>query len=227
MNDYGAVKLVVWDFDGTLIDSYAVYAEILREAAALRGVEAPTDEVMHHNFHGSLDESIKAAFDMVEGEAFSTILNDFLRLQENYYNEPEQHIYADALALMKRFDDAGIKQIVATNREHKGRGTASPRHIIEHSSLKAYVDDVVCGEEGAAKKPDAQVLAYVPATQELTGAHMLVIGDQFVDAQLASNLGAQAIIVNRNDQPVPHLEPLVEQWQSSVRIVASLDDIIV
>lgn len=224
MLDLTGVKLVVWDLDGTIIDSYGVYAAIITEAAELRGLAPPTAKTMRHNFHGSLDQSIKGAFDMVEGIDFETLLNDFLRIQENYYHEPEEHIYPDARDLAKRLHAAELPQVIATNREHAGRGNASPRYLVEHSSFKSYISEVACGEEVSARKPDAAVLADISAAKGLQGAEILVIGDQFVDAQLAQNLGARAIIVNRGDEPVPHLDSLGD-CSDFLSVVSSLNEV--
>lgn len=224
MIDFQGIKLIVWDLDGTLIDSLGVYKSILTEACQLSGLAVPDDETIRHNFHGSLDQTIKDTFAMVDGDNFDKLLNDFLRVQEDYYREPEEHVYEDALRMMERLQGNNVMHVIATNRAHVGRGTASPRYLVEHSSMRDYIDDIVCGDEAPKRKPDAAVLANVTAAQNLAAAEIVVIGDQFVDAQLAQNLGAQAIVVNRGDDPVPHLEKLGEDT-SFLTVVSSLDEV--
>jgi phosphoglycolate phosphatase-like HAD superfamily hydrolase len=50
---------------------------------------------------------------------------------------------------------------------------------------------------------------------------MVVIGDQYIDAEFAHNIGAQAILVARAER-IAHLERL-GQWQSQINIVPALD----
>jgi phosphoglycolate phosphatase len=216
-----SIKLVVWDLDGTIIDSYGVFAAVLTEATELRGLPKPTPEAIRHNFHGSLDESIKGVLNMVDGEDFVVLLNDFLRIQEKYYEEPEQHVYADARSLVSRLAKSGAAQVIATNREHQGRGTASPHYLINNTSLKPFFSHIIAGEEAPVRKPHADVIKNVAGREALQGHHILVVGDQFVDAELAQNLGAQAIIVNRGEGPVPHLEAL--EGSDFLTVVSSLD----
>lgn len=223
MNSLEGVKLAVWDLDGTLIDSYRVFRDVLVEAADLSGRTIPSEDVIRHNFHGSLDESIKGAFDMVDGEDFVVLLNDFLRIQERYYSQPEEHIFADARALVSRLGAMGVKQVVATNREHQGRGSASPHYLIENSSLKPFFEQVIPSDEAPARKPDARVLANVPELSELSPEQILVVGDQFVDATLAQNLGSRAVIVNRSDEPVPHMETFADA--RFITMVSSLEEV--
>ena len=222
MIDLEKVKLVVWDLDGTLIDSFGVYRDILKEATTLSGLPMPDDETLRHNFHGSLDQTIQDTLKLVQGEAFEKVMNDFLKVQEDYYLEPESHIHKDALRLAERL--SGRPQVVVTNRHHAGRGNASPHYLVEHSSLKKYITDVIPGDEAPVPKPDAGVLINIKVAQTVKGEEILVVGDQFVDALLAKNLGAQAVIVNRGDDEVPHLEQLGDDL-SFLHIVASLDEV--
>lgn len=215
-------QLLIWDLDGTLIDSFAIYAAILAEAAELSGLSMPDEQKLLHNFHGSLDDSIKNALDLVEGDAFSKVLNDFLKVQEKYYQEPESHVYKDALTLAERAQAAGCRQVLVTNRAHAGRGNASPRYLVGHSSLKKYITDIICGDEAPYRKPDSRVLGQFLGQHTYSPEAMLVVGDQFVDAALAGNLQCQAVLVNRNPEPIAHLERLGHS-HDFVKVVSSLE----
>jgi len=52
----------------------------------------------------------------------------------------------------------------------------------------------------------------------------VVIGDQFVDAQLARNIGARAILVRRNGD-IPHLDTLLHHDPEDIVVVDSLEGI--
>ncbi|MDB5170109.1 MAG: putative phosphoglycolate phosphatase [Candidatus Saccharibacteria bacterium] len=224
MTQLNGVKLVIWDLDGTLIDSYGVYAAILKEAAELSGLAMPDEQTLRHNFHGSLDQTLKDSLNMVDGEAFTKLLNDFLTVQENYYQKPEEHLHLDALRLAEQLTAKQVYQVVVTNRAHVGRGNASPRRLVSLSSLKNHINEIICGDDTTYGKPDARVLDALEQASGLQGSEIVVIGDQFVDAQLAQNLGGQAIIVNRGDEPVPHLAELGDDTPF-LEVVSSLDEV--
>jgi len=59
---------------------------------------------------------------------------------------------------------------------------------------------------------------------QLTPAEAVVIGDQFVDAQLARNIGARAILVRRNGD-IPHLDTLLHHDPEDIVVVDSLEGI--
>ena len=220
------VKLAIWDLDGTIIDSYGVFLAVVTEAAELSGHVVPDAETIRHNYHGTLDATLKAIFNMVDNEiAAEQLLNDFLRIQERYYEHPDEHIFPDALHLAARLHEQGIDQVVVTNRAHEGRGTASPRYLIAHSKMQPFIKDFVCGDDAPVNKPDAAVLQYLQQPlQAIEPSEMIVIGDQYVDAQLARNLGCDAILTNRNPEPIPHLEQLGDEIEF-LHIVSSLDEV--
>ena len=41
-------KHVIWDFDGTLFDTYPVMAKIFKELLEKEGIEEPLDEIKQH-----------------------------------------------------------------------------------------------------------------------------------------------------------------------------------
>ena len=55
-------------------------------------------------------------------------------------------------------------------------------------------------------------------------ANVLVIGDQFVDAEFARNLKGRAVLICRDGEPV-HLDRLSDGWEDHVDIVKSLDEV--
>ena len=213
------IRTIVWDLDGTLIDSFELFQEILTDALKGFDLILPSRETMLHNFHGSLEETIANVLD-IEGDVLMAVIDAFLEVQAPHYKQVEHLVHGDASSLAKRAHARGIGQIIVTNREHEGRGEASPISITKRSSFKDYIKTVVSGDNSPYRKPDARALEKL--TME---SGILVIGDQFVDAEFARNLGGQAILVNRHTEDIAHLERLGADWQSFVTVVKSLDEV--
>jgi phosphoglycolate phosphatase-like HAD superfamily hydrolase len=126
---------------------------------------------------------------------------------------------------MKRCREAGLKQIIVSNRPHHNDSRlGSPRNLAKRPPLADFIDAVVCGDDNEFHKPDARMLDAAERGLGLSRDSQRVIGDQNVDAEMAHNLGVNAILVSRNGD-IPHLEKLPEGWQSKVQIVKSLDGI--
>ncbi len=115
----------------------------------------------------------------------------------------------------------GISQFIVTNRKHTGSGPASPHSIIAASDVMANcIDEIHCGDEVVVNKPDPRVVEGWFDKHNIASENLLVIGDQEVDAHLAINLGARAILISRHPEEFPHsLE------HKDVLIVENLHDI--
>jgi HAD superfamily hydrolase (TIGR01662 family) len=218
------IRTLIWDFDGTLIDSFEIYVGVLSEATAQSGVHMPARSVLLTNFHGSLEDSIKMALQLPDGTVFDTIMADFLEIQKTYYEHPNDHLFTDGLALVRRAHKAGLQQIIVSNRAHIDRGVASPRHLVENSELAGKIEYIVCGDEVEYRKPDARAIDIAVRDLDLDLNACLVIGDQFVDAQLAHNLGIDAVLVDRAGKGIAHLHTLHDDAQYIV--VRSLDEVV-
>lgn len=219
------IKTLIWDFDGTLIDSFEIYVGVLGEAIAKSGLDMPERSVLLTNFHGSLEDSIMMALQLNDGIVFDTIMTDFLEIQKTYYEHPNDHLFADGLDLVRRAHKAGLQQIIVSNRAHIERGVASPRHLVENSELAGKIEYIVCGDEVEYRKPDARAMDKAIRDLGLDLSTCLVIGDQFVDAQLAHNLAIDAVLVDRAGEGIAHLNTLHDDAQYS--IVSSLHDVMI
>jgi phosphoglycolate phosphatase-like HAD superfamily hydrolase len=220
------IKAIAWDLDGTLLNSFGIYSDILRRLAPTFGLPVPTSEMLLMNFHGQLHESINGTFGGLNDDTLKKFENQFLIEQNAYYVHIDQHLLEDAIILADKATAASLKQVIVTNRAHTGRDRASPRNIVEQSVLRQHIHHIICGDEsGDYHKPDPRVFGDLFERWQIKPAELLVIGDQYVDAQLALNSGSRAIIVSREvDQPA-HLDTLPTGWQNHVAVVKSLHSI--
>lgn len=220
------IQAVIWDLDGTLLDSFGLYKEILAEILPPHGISVPEEDFLRHHYHGTLENTFHDTFGIPrdDKDAIQALVADFLAAQNKLSDRPQDHLFADALELAKRFHGAGKLQIVVSNRAHGGRDKASPRYIVENSELKSCIDTVICGDDYPFYKPDPRLLDEFMAANNLESGQLLCIGDQKVDAQLAKNLSTQAILVSRDDT-IPHLQDLPD-WKATAAVVPSLDSVL-
>lgn len=219
-------KSIVWDLDGTLIDSFGIAQEIFTSVFPKHGHLAPTTELMTANYHGSLNDTVNnlCGGDLADAEVES-IVADFLEEQNSHYGIIEHHFFPDAVDLAARAHAQGLFQVIVTNRFHEGRLNASPRSIVERSVLKDMIDTVVSGDDSEHRKPKPAVVSGLLDSGRINPETTIVVGDQFVDGEFAKNLGARAVLVSRGGGQIPHLEKLGDDWQQHVDIVTSLSEV--
>jgi len=222
------IRAIIWDLDGTIIDSFHIFQAILTRLAQERGLSVPSEEVLADNFHGSLVDSVEGSFGgRLHGKDLDDFMEHFLDIQHEYYLDMDGHLLDDAVDLSARAHTGNLKQFIITNRNHKGRGKASPRFIVSNTVLGEYIHEIICGDEvGEVRKPQAGVLGDLLERWKLQPSEVLVIGDQHVDAQLALNIGCKAVLVIREGKELKHTHKLDKNWQDHVTVVRSLHDVL-
>lgn len=206
---------------GTVLDSFGIFGEVLAKILPEFKLQLPDEETLFHNFHGSLEDSLRQVIGTESAVKLSDVIERFLSVQNSHYEVIEPHILSDAKRVIEQAHHARIEQLIVTNREHEGRLNASPRYIVEHSSLKGKINKVVCGDDTRYRKPDTRVLDDFSYDPDCT----IVIGDQFVDGQFGLNLGVRTILVNRQSAKLAHLEMLGKPLPKRIQIVSTLDNI--
>ena len=219
------VKGIVWDLDGTLLDSFGIFEQVLADVVQQSGHVMPTREYMLNNYHGSLEETVQRVLGIGSAEELDEVISSFLEKQETHYaGDLETHLYNDASMLAQQAAKLEIRQLLVTNRFHKGRGNASPKAIIAATTLADCIQEVRTGDEIEYRKPDKRSVSDWIEKHQITPEELIVIGDQFVDAELAVNLGARAIITRRGVD-IPHLNTLGKESLKNIIIVDGLENI--
>jgi len=216
---------IIWDLDGTLLDSFSVFEQIIADVVSESGHSMPTREYMIENYHGSLEETVRQILGIESAEELDGVVYLFLQKQEHHYaGDLETYLFKDASMLAQRAARQNVHQLLVTNRAHEGRGSASPKVIVAATTLADCIHEVHAGDEVEYRKPDSRSIGNWMERHHLTPAEVLVIGDQFVDAQLALNIGARVILVKRNGH-IPHLDTMSRHNPRDIRVVDSLEHI--
>lgn len=217
---------VIWDLDGTLLNSFNILESLIDEISADFGVVAPTQEVLLSNFHGTLRDTFDGVFQgQLSQQAINAFEQCFLTRQDSRYARVDEHLLTDAVDLSSRLTKSGITQILVTNRNHKAQGRASPRSIVEHSLLNKHIEHVICGDDSELRKPDRRVVEGLLGDLGVTRSEVVIIGDQHVDAQFALNLGCTGIIVSRGGAGFAHDKLSHTNWQQHITVVDGLEDV--
>jgi phosphoglycolate phosphatase-like HAD superfamily hydrolase len=218
------VQTIVWGLDGTLLDSFGIYRDCLNETLRSAGRPEVAEPVFRNHHHGFIEDSIAnvlhEAGQQYTDDELAEIIRSFYKLDEVYIQDVDQHLFADAVDLAERAHAAGKRQIVVTNRPHgTDRGNGSPRNLVANSRLRIFMSDVLCGDDSSHRKPYREFLEARFGTELTELGRIAVIGDQFVDAEFARNIGCGAILVARTGA-IAHLDRL-EDWKGYTQVTAS------
>lgn len=190
--------LIVFDWDGTLLDSAALIAETLRVACTRMGLPVPLEEHARH----VIGMGMFAALRHVAPELPPERLPELFEHYRAHYL-PREHLLRpfDGVAeLLQGLEGAGHLLAVATGKPRVGleRGFVA-------TGFKPHFVASRCADE-SHPKPDPDMLLHL---MEVTGSEpqrTLMIGDTSHDLMMAHHAGVDALAVSYGAQPRAFLE---------------------
>lgn len=185
--DDGELRLVVFDWDGTLMDSPRRIVYCLRRAAretglpereesALRGIIGLGVRAAVHELYPELDE---AGMD-----AFAT---SYRRCYLEAEDAPEEPLFPGVTELLEDLDRRGILLAVATSKSRAGLDRA-----LGASGLEPRFVATVTSDEQPSKPSPAMVEELLRRTG-VERDRTLMIGDSVYDLQMARAAGVRAV----------------------------------
>lgn len=185
MNRY---ELIVFDWDGTLMDSAAMIVDSVQAAARDLGLEPPSDERARHIIGLGLEEALRYAMPELPEARYEGLVE---RYRHHYLSrDHELVLFAGATALLEALAAQGRWLAVATGKSRHGLDRA-----LEQSGLGAYFHGTRCADE-CHSKPHPQMLEELMAEFAVSPAQTLMIGDTTHDLQMAKNAGVDAVGVS-------------------------------
>lgn len=201
------VTLVVFDLDGTMIDTAPDLIESLNHTIAARDLEPVSFEDLTHLVGQGAKVMIRRAFDL-RGEPLQEAEVDplFDRFIDHYKaHMPGKSQGFNGLQLcLERLENAGMRLAVCTN---KSAQLAVP--LLQKLGLADKLSTITGGDTFAFRKPDAR---HVLETIALAGgmpSRSIMIGDSVNDIQAAQNAGVASLGVTfgYSDVPIADLHP--------------------
>lgn len=195
-------KLVIFDLDGTLLNTIADLA--LSTNYALNKLGYPTHEVETYNF--MVGNGINKLFERALPEGEKTEEN-VLRIRKEFvpfydmHNADESRPYPGIPELLSHLQDAGIQVAVASNKYQ-----AATQKLIAHYFPTIKFTAVFGQRDGVNVKPDPTIVFDILKIANIEKNDVLYVGDSGVDMQTAANAGVTACGVTWGFRPRAELE---------------------
>jgi phosphoglycolate phosphatase len=195
-------RLLVFDWDGTIIDSAATIAECIQEASRELGLEVPEHERARHVIGLGLHDAMRIAVPGLPAQRYPEFVESYRR-----------HFLArkDAMQLfdgMRELLDGLSKKhllAIATGKSRRGLD-----RDLDASNLKPYFAASRCADE-TNPKPHPAMLLEIMEELQIDSKTALMIGDTSHDLEMARAAGVDALAVTYGAHPEDGLracEPL-------------------
>lgn len=185
--------LIVFDWDGTLMDSAATIVHALQAAAVDIGVEPPSEARARHIIGLGLYEALQHAMPNLTPEHYSALSE---RYRYHYLARDHELVLFDGADVMvNRLAEQGYMLAVATGKTRNGLNRA-----FAQSGLGAAFHDSRCADE-CHSKPHPQMLLELMDAFAVAPEKTLMIGDTTHDLLMARNAGTASLAVSYGAHP--------------------------
>lgn len=179
-------QLVIFDWDGTVMDSIDRIVSSMQTAASMADKPVPSAEAVKNIIGLSLPVAIKKLFPQSSDVERNQIQDSY---SEQYIsgNSTPTPMFHGAVDLFEALLAAGIKLAVAT-----GKSRAGLERVWLQSNCQHYFISSRCGSE-VNSKPAPQMLTEILSETGCTADEAVMIGDTSIDMEMANNAGMDCI----------------------------------
>jgi len=178
--------LLVFDWDGTIIDSASTIAECIQRAAADLGLQVPTREQASHVIGLGLHDALRHAVPGLPAERVPEFVE---RYREHFRaREHEMDLFAGMRELLESLHAQKVLGI-ATGKSRRGLDRS-----LAATGLKAYFRASRCADE-THPKPHPAMLLELMEELDMSAEGALMIGDTSHDLEMARAAGVDALAV--------------------------------
>ncbi len=178
---------VLFDLDGTLVDSYAALAEAVNYARREHGLDELSATRIRDFVGDGLEKLLERAFGTPE------VPRSAQDAFEARYDEiccEKSKVLADVEATLQSLSALGVVMAVCTNKP-----TSFSRKILEFLNLAPFFRAIVGPDLAGARKPDAQHVLHTLETTDCRPSDALFVGDMPIDVHAARNSGLAVAVV--------------------------------
>ncbi|HEX6103589.1 MAG TPA: HAD-IA family hydrolase [Alphaproteobacteria bacterium] len=217
----GRLSLVVFDCDGTLVDSQHAIVACMREAFSVHGCAAPEEAAIRQVIGLSLDEAVArlAAAGAPAEKVVEAYRQAFFAMRSRPdYNEP---LFPGVAAALEALDAAGVLLGVATGKARRGLLATLERHGLSGRFVTLQTADFNPG------KPHPAMLLRAMAETGADPDRTVLVGDTSYDMEMARRAGARAVGVawgyhDRRELEAAGADRIVERCEELADCVLSL-----
>lgn len=191
-------ELLVFDWDGTLMDSAAAIVEAIQSACRDLDLPLPSDEQARHVIGLGLSDAMRHAVPHLPEASYPLMVE---RYRHHYLSrDHELRLFDGVSTLIPELLEAGHLLAVATGKSRLGLNRA-----LQVSGLEPLFHDSRCADE-CFSKPHPQMLEELMSAFGVAPSRTLMIGDTTHDLNMASNAGVASLAVDYGAHPPEALD---------------------
>jgi phosphoglycolate phosphatase len=180
------IRLIVFDWDGTLMDSEAQIVSCLRAAARDLVLEPMSDETLRNVIGLGLQEALDTLVPGRDEEFYRRFVE---RYRQHWFRSGGSSLFGGVRELLDALRSRRFLLGVATGKSRRGLD-----RVLDETGLTGHFDATRCADE-APSKPHPRMLFDLMDQLDVTPTQTIMVGDTEYDMEMAVNAGAAKIAV--------------------------------
>ena len=218
-----ALAGIVFDLDGTIVDSNDLHVEAFQRAFAARGYKVGRDRVFAEVGKGGdklVPSILGDEYDSVDGDAIRDAQpKEYAKLAR----ERGLRVFPGAKELLAECRRRGLRTVLATS---SGEGHIKGTEAASGLTLRDVVDEIVTADDADESKPAPDLVASAVKKLGLSPAQCAMVGDTPYDAWSARDAGVVCLglTCGGHDEATLRGSGAREVWRDPADLLAHLDE---
>lgn len=194
------MMLLIFDWDGTLIDSTAKIVNCMQQAAQACGVPVLAHDTICQIIGLGLPEAIADLYPDLHDNVRHAIREQYVHFFISVDQTPSP-FFAGVEETLHVLRDAGYTMAVATGKSRRGLDRVLQQHAMEH-----FFHATRCADE-TRSKPHPQMLLELLDVFHREASQAIMVGDTHFDMAMARNIAMPRVAVSYGAHRVDQLMP--------------------
>jgi len=184
------IKNIIWDFDGTIMDTYPAIATSAHGVAKLNNININYDEILK-----MCKVTLRKALEYISEKSSKPYSNLFQEYIHEYdkYDISSLILFPHVLDVLQYIIEQGGKNYIIT---HRGKDS-----LIEHLNQKKIshlFSYLISGDCHFKRKPVPDAFLFLKDKCQLKPEDTIVVGDRLLDVQAGYGAGFKGILYQNN-----------------------------
>ena len=193
------LRAVIFDIDGTLVDSFSVYRKVFNEGIADYNIEPVPGRLLDNYLRKGkgLKEILEAVFPPGTDDGVIDACKDRIKGFFRQVESEEINSFPGVEELFRHLESRGVKIGIATGRMSTSEDEWGR---FARLGLSRYVDAIVTSQDVFSRKPAPDVLLACAKRLDVPISACLAVGDTESDILAAKRAGAIAAYVRTGEE---------------------------
>lgn len=185
----GKFDLIIFDLDGTLVNSIDWIVHCLQAAAKAHGYPSPDEKSAKNTIGLCIQQSMATLFPGIDQNTQEQLSETYSQV---FFSQDinEKHLFVGVKNMLSTLRHNEYQLAIATGKTRKGLDWA-----MQGTGLTNFFDITRSADESASK-PQPLMLEQIMEEMDVKRERVIMVGDSIHDIQMANNAGIAAIAVS-------------------------------